>query len=136
MPNVVGCSKNGLRSGVSMAFDLYPTPNQNVTGDSTIKLHVIAIRPCKTIVNCSQPAVPLLLFWRDEADGALLLRLRWRHELSDGGEDLDDGFVLGVDALFERGELAGKFLVGGEHLAHAHERAHDVHAHLGCPGGC
>ena len=41
---VVGFSKNGLRSDMSITFDLYPTRNPNVIGDSTITIHVIGIR--------------------------------------------------------------------------------------------
>ena len=33
---VVGCSKNSLRSGITMTFELYPTPNEIVIGDSAI----------------------------------------------------------------------------------------------------
>lgn len=53
-----------------------------------------------------------------ESDRSSLRFGWWGHELTDGGEDLDDGLVLGVDAPLE---LAGKRLVRGECLAHAHE---------------
>src|SRR3989344_9173959 len=59
---------------------------------------------------------------RRKTDGALLLRLRWRHEFADGVEHHSE---LGIVFLLQRRKLARKIGVRGEHLPQPHEGAHD-----------
>jgi hypothetical protein len=48
------------------------------------------------------------------------------HELSDGLQDADDGFIMRLELALELIELRCKFSVRGEQPAHPNEGAHDL----------
>src|SRR5262245_23559060 len=83
------------------------------------------------------PVLPrrrLRLILPSESDLAAPLRFRRRrHELADGVDQLPDRIVMGAHFLLEFGQLAGKFLVGGNELAQLDKGAHDKDADLDSP---